>query len=90
MWTTRFNISRSVDYAEKFKKYLKKQHVAFTCEKEENGLLSFLDIKMNRKNNTFFTLVYWKPTFSAVFVNFDFFVQMFKDSLIDTLLYRKF
>ena len=70
-----FLLFRSVDRVEKFKKYLKKQNkrIVFTCENEENGLLSFLDIKMSRENNIFFILVYWKPTFSAVFANFDIF-----------------
>ena len=84
-----FLLSCSVDHVEKFKKYLKKQNkrIAFTCENEEKGLLSFLDIKMSRENNIFFTLVYWKPTFSAAFASFDIFAQMFY-SLIDTLLHR--
>ena len=55
-----FLLFRSVDHVEKFKKYLKKQNkrIVFTCENEENGLLSFLDIKMSRENNVFFILVY--------------------------------
>ena len=55
-----FLLFRSVDRVEKFKKYLKKQNkrIVFTCENEENGLLSFLDIKMSRENNIFFILVY--------------------------------
>ena len=55
-----FVLFRSVDHVEKFKKYLKNQNkrIVFTCENEENGLLSFLDIKMSRENNIFFILVY--------------------------------
>ena len=70
-----FLFFRSVDHVEKFKKYLKKQNkrIVFTCENEENGLLSFLDIEMSRENNIFFILVYGKPTFNAVFANFDIF-----------------
>ena len=73
--------------------YLNKQHknIAFKSEPEQNGPLSFLDIKVNHENNKFVTSAYWKPTFSEVFTNFESFIsKCYKPSLIDTLLYRGF
>ena len=58
---------------------------------KQNGSLSFLDIKINRENNKFVTLVYQNPTFSGVFTNFGSFIsKYYKRSLIDTLLYTGF
>ena len=50
-----FLLFRSKDHVEKFRNYLNKQHknITFTSEIEENGSLSFLDIKVSRENNTF-------------------------------------
>ena len=64
-----FLLFRSKDHDEKFRNYLNKQHknIKFTLEIEENGLLLFLDIKINHENNKFVTSVYHKPTFSGVF-----------------------
>ena len=52
-----FLLFRSKDHVEKFRNYLNKQHknITFTSEIEENGSLSFLDIKVSRENNTFVT-----------------------------------
>ena len=75
------------------KNYLNKQHknIKFTSEIEENGLLSFLDIKINRENNKFVTSVYCKPTFSGVFTNFESFIpDICKRGLIEILLHRSF
>ena len=60
-------------HVEKFKKYYNKQHqnIFFTSEMKQNGSLSFLDIKINRENNKFVTLVYQNPTFSGVFTNLE-------------------
>ena len=60
----------------------------FTSEIEENGLLSFLDIKISCENNKFVASVYRKPTFSGVFTNFENFI--YKRGLIETLLHRSF
>ena len=35
------------------------------------GCLSFLDVKICRKNRNFVTSVYQKPTFSKVFTNYE-------------------
>ena len=63
----------------------------FTSEIEENGSLSFLDIKISRENNKFVTSVYRKPTFSGVFTNVESFIpDIYKRGLIETLLHRNF
>ena len=71
-----FLLSWSKDHVEKFRNYLNKQHknIKFTSEIEENGSLSFLDIKISRENNKFVASVYRKPTFSGVFTNFESFI----------------
>ena len=63
----------STEHVKKFKKYLNKQHknISFTSEMEQNGSLSFLDIKINHKNNKFVTSVYRKSTFIGVSTNFE-------------------
>ena len=55
-----------------------KQHknIAFTSQMEQNGSLSFLDIRISRENNKFVTSVE------------SFISKCYKRSLIDTLLYR--
>ena len=88
-----FLLFRSTEHVEKFKKYLNKQHknISLTSEMEQNGSLSFLDIKVIHENNKFVTSVYRKPTFRGVFTNFESFIsKYYKRSLIDTLLYRGF
>ena len=88
-----FVLFRSKDHVEKFRNYLNKQHknIKFTSEIEENGSLSFLDIKISRENNKFVTSVYRKPTFSGVFTNVESFIpDIYKRGLIETLLHRSF
>ena len=67
-----FLLSWSKDHVEKFRNYLNKQHknIKFTSEIEENGSLSFLDIKISRENNKFVASVYRKPTFLWSFHQF--------------------
>ena len=74
-------------------KHFNKQHrnIAFTSKIEQNGSLSFVDIKISHENNRFVTSVYRKPTFSGGFTNFESFIsKSYKRSLFDTLLYRGF
>ena len=57
----------------------------------DNNSISFLDIKINRNNNRFLISVYYKPTFSGVFTNFDSYIPLlYKSGLISSLLYRAF
>ena len=88
-----FLLFRSKDHVEKFRNDINKQHknIKFTSEIEENGSLSFLDIKISRENNKFVTSVYRKPTFTGVFTNFESFIpDIYKRGLIETLLHRSF
>ena len=88
-----FLLSWSKDHVEKFRNYLNKQHknIKFTSEIEENGSLSFLDIKISHENNKFMTSVYRKSTFCAVFTKFGSFIpDIYKRGLIETLLQRSF
>ena len=63
----------------------------FTVEKENVGSLSFLDLKICRKNGKFVTSVYRKPTFSGVFTNYESFIPTYqKRGLLHTLLHRSF
>ena len=69
----------------------KHQNINFTAKKENVGSLSFLDVKMCRKNGKFVTSVYRKPTFSGVFTNYESFIPTYqKRRLLHTLLHRSF
>ena len=60
-------------------------------EQEHVRSLSFLDVKMCRKNGKFVISVYRKPTFSGVFTNYESFIPMYqKRGLLHTLLHRSF
>ena len=61
----------------------------FTSEKENDNTLPFLDIFVTKKNSTFYTSVYRKPTFSGVYTHFTSYLPVvYKESLVSTLLYR--
>ena len=79
-----FLLFRSKDHVEDPNKH---RNIKFTWEIEGIGLLSLLDIKINRENNKFMTSVYREPTFSGVFTNFESFIPgIYKRGLIETLL----
>ena len=83
----------SSESADSFREYMssKHQNINFTVEKENVGSLSFLDVKICRKNGKFVTSVYRKPTFSGVFTNYESFIPTYqKRGLLHTLLYRSF
>ena len=74
-----------------FQQYLNQQHpnMHFTSEEENDDTLPFLDIFVTRKNSTFYTSVYRKPTFSGVYTHFTSYLPVvYKESLVSTLLYR--
>ena len=88
-----FLLFQNINQIKRFENYLNLQHanIKFTSEIEMNNSLSFLDIKIVRENNKFTTSVYWKPTFSGVFTNFEnFILNSYKYALIFTLLHRPF
>ena len=83
-----FVLFRSPDHLEKFKNYLNSKHrnIRFTCEKEQNNSMPFLDILITRISNGFKTSLYHKPTFSGVCSNFISFIsEEYKVGLIFTL-----
>ena len=48
----------------------KHPNISFTCDKEENDILPFLDIKIKRTEKEFiinFISIYRKPTFTGLF-----------------------
>ena len=88
-----FLLFRSKDHIEEFRGYFNCQHpnIKFTSEIDKKNSISFLDIKVNRFNNSFSTNIYRKVTFSGVFTNFESFIPIsYKPNLIFTLLFRAF
>ena len=72
-----FVLFRSPDHLEKFKYYLNSKHrnIRFTCEKEHNNSMPFLDVLITRTSDGFKTSVYHKPAFSGVYSNFNSFIS---------------
>ena len=88
-----FVLFESPEYAHSLREYMssKHQNITFTVEKENSESLSFSDVKICRKNSKFFTNVYRKPTFSAVFTNYESFISTYQQrGLLHTLLHRSF
>ena len=83
----------SFTWSSKFKNYLNFKHrnIWFTCEKEHNNSMPFLDILITRTGNGFKTSVYHKPAFSGVYSNFNNFIsEEYKVGLIFTFLFQTF
>ena len=74
--------------------YLNDQHIniSFTCEKEINGTLPFLDVLIKNINTkTFETSVYRKKTFTGLLTNYlSFLPFVYKLALMKTLINRIF
>ena len=88
-----FVLFRSPDHLEKFKNYLnsKQRNIRFTCEKEHNNSVPFLDVLITRTRNGFKTSMYQKPLFSGVYSNFNSFISYeYKVGFIFALLIRMF
>ena len=69
----------------------KHKNIKFYIETEISGPLSFLDVKIFRKNVKFVTIVFRKETFSGVYTNFISFIPLeYKFGLVHTLLNRCF
>ena len=85
-----FCLFKTEQNANQFHKFLNSRHrnMNFSLEKEENGCLPFLDVKIT-KGETFITSLYKKPTFSGIYVNFKSHVpDTYKKGLIYCLLFR--
>ena len=61
-----------------FVNYMNTKHPnnKLTLEFKENDSLSFLDVKITRRNNQLVTSVFRKATFSDVFINFKSFMSV--------------
>ena len=76
-----------------FLTYLNSQHpnINFTYEMEKDCTLNFLDVTINRKNNSFCTSVYRKSTFTGLGLRFDSFApKSYKYNLISCLIHRAY
>ena len=88
-----FLLFREPWHVDSFFEYLNNQHqnIKFTSEIESNCELPFLDVLVRRENNKFTTLVYRKPTFTDLGLNFlSFTPVLFKTNCIKTLLNRAY
>ena len=73
-----------------FLNYLNSQHenIEFTCDKESDSRLPFLDINVTR-GDIFSTSIYRKPTFTGLLSKFSSFCPLkYKENLISTLVFR--
>ena len=88
-----FVLFESSESADSLREYVssKHQNITFTVEQENAGSLSFLDVRICRKNAKFVTSVYRKPTFSGFFTNYEsFFPTYQKRGPLHTLLHGSF
>ena len=62
-----FLLFQSLDHVPFFFTYLDYKHpnISFTSELEKDGTFPFLDVKITRSNDMFYTSVYRKPTFTS-------------------------
>ena len=78
-------------HLEAFRNFLNGRHasMSFTIESEKQSRMSFLDVPIIRKDQTFTTSVYRKPTFSGIYTHFDTFLpSTYKFGTVYTLAYR--
>ena len=88
-----FLLFKEDSHVSKFLDYLNSQHqnINFTCEREANGSLPFLDACVSRENNTFVTNVYRKRTFTGLGMNFSSFIPIdYKKNIIVCLIMRAY
>ena len=88
-----FLIFSSPEHPALFLEYLNSQHrnIGFTSEIEQDGSLSFLDVKITRGLSNFSTSLYRKPTFTGLLSKFSAFSPILvKRNLIATLTYRAY
>ena len=88
-----FLLFRSKTHVKKFLNYLNSRHknIQFSYEEENNDVLPFLDVKVQRINNQFNTSIYRKSTFSGVYLNYKSYLpKEYKHGLLFTLLFRAF
>ena len=77
----------------KFVEYMNNQHanIKFTCEKQVDNRLNFLDVLVEKHGKKVSTSIYRKSTFSGLYSKFSSFIPtQYKTGLIRTLLHRIF
>ena len=63
-------------------------NIRFSMETEKNKMLSFLDVEILCQQGKFTTTVYQKPTFSGIYINFQWFLpSIHKFRMIYNLVY---
>ena len=88
-----FLLFRSSTHINLFLNYLNSQHAAicFTCDREENNKISFLDVNIHKFDTHFETSLYRKKTFSGLMTRFDSSVsKIYKLNLISCLCHRAY
>ena len=88
-----FLLFKNRNHVPLFLDYLNSQHsnIKFTSQVEENKIISFLDIEIQRFNDNFATSVYRKPTFSGQGLSFFSFCSfLFKINAMKTLIHRAY
>ena len=88
-----FIIFQHQSHVNKFLDYLNGQHpkIKFTKETEVNDSISFLDVQVKRKGNSFETSVYRKQTFTGLGTSFFSYIPMLiKKAIVKSAIFRAF
>jgi hypothetical protein len=88
-----FALFQNVDQAHLFLNYINSLHknINFTCELEKDLKINFLDVTVEKSNNSFAISIYRKPSFSGLGMNyFSYVPYIFKINAIKTLVYRAY
>ena len=88
-----FTLFKTKDQVKLFLNYLNSKHpnIKFTCDLEQQGHLSFLDVDIHRDNGSFVTSVFRKTTYTGLTTKYDSYIPpKFKENLVTILIYRAF
>ena len=88
-----FLLFKCNSHVDLFLNYVNSQHpnIKFTCDKEKDSTLPFLDINIKKEESEFITSIYRKPTFTGLFSKYyAFSPKQNKENLIYTLTVRAF
>ena len=88
-----FLLFKEESHIEIFLEYLNNKHrnITFTCDRERDKCLSFLDVNVTRVSNHFETNVFRKKTFTGLGMNFQSFIPLkYKRNLIMCLVHRAY
>ena len=88
-----FVLFRDQSHSSLFLDYLNSRHanIKFTKDEETHNKLNFLDVTVERSDNSFITNVYRKPTFTGLGISFfSFCTKQFKINSVKTLIHRAY